>query len=432
MPAPKPAFHLSLAGARAAFLAAQGLPARAGAPLVPTIERTGFVRTLGGVDVYLAVRARVPGLRRGDLDAAAARGEVQVVPAVRGCIYLVAHSHAALALRVADLLSRSRFERERIKAGIRPGELEDVGQAVIEALGNGPLTTAALRKRLPDGTVRSLGDAGKKVGLSSTLPPALRVLELAGQIERTLEGGRLDTERYLWRLPRSNPFDSAALAEDPSELYARLAEIFFRAAGVAGLKDFTAWAGISQRDAKAAMQRVPLVPVSVDGMSEPGFVLEALRAQVENAAGATAAGAAGAAHMLPFEDNLVALHGGPALLVDPAHHATEVPTWGKSRSKTLGGARHVFMRSVVAEGRMVGFWEYDLDTGAVIFACFDRIAAATRKRLDALAAELSRFLTEDMGHGRSFPMDTDDSLRKRAAFVRGLAAPGAAKRRAKA
>jgi hypothetical protein len=27
----------------------------------------------------------------------------------------------------------------------------------------------------------------------------LRLLELAGKIERMLDGGRLDTERYLWR-----------------------------------------------------------------------------------------------------------------------------------------------------------------------------------------------------------------------------------------
>jgi len=54
--------------------------------------------------------------------------------------------------------------------------------------------------------VRSLGEKGKKLGLSSTLPPALRTLEFEGRIERTLEGGRLDSERYLWRLPARERF----------------------------------------------------------------------------------------------------------------------------------------------------------------------------------------------------------------------------------
>jgi len=47
--------------ARRFILAAQGLTAaRGGASLVETIEKTGWVRTLGGVDVYLAARARSP------------------------------------------------------------------------------------------------------------------------------------------------------------------------------------------------------------------------------------------------------------------------------------------------------------------------------------------------------------------------------------
>jgi hypothetical protein len=36
----------------------------------------------------------------------------------------------------------------------------------------------------------------------------------------------------------------------------------------ATVENFTTWTALSQRDAKAAMQRLPLVPVAVEGFSE--------------------------------------------------------------------------------------------------------------------------------------------------------------------
>ena len=53
---PKSPRRVSLEKARLIWIAAQGLPPT-GAGLVPTVERTGFIRTLGGVDVYLAALA---------------------------------------------------------------------------------------------------------------------------------------------------------------------------------------------------------------------------------------------------------------------------------------------------------------------------------------------------------------------------------------
>ncbi len=64
MPTPTPAFSLTLDHARRVIVAAQGLTGSGFAGLVPAIEDTGFVRTLGGVDVYLAARARRPGMSR--------------------------------------------------------------------------------------------------------------------------------------------------------------------------------------------------------------------------------------------------------------------------------------------------------------------------------------------------------------------------------
>jgi len=402
------------------MIAAQGLPP--GDILVEALASAGFVRTLGGVDVYLAARARVPGMSQADLDAAVAARDLQVVPSVRGCIYLVPRRYVPLALRVASRLSHQRSEREQEKAGIRPGELDDVGRAVLSLLRDrGPQKPALLRRLLPKGTVRSLGSAGKKVGISSTLPPALRRLEFSGEIERVLENRRLDSERYLWGIPKENPFEGADgptrdLPEDPLDLFARCAEIFFRGAGIGTRRDFAAWTGISQRDARAAMARCPLTELEVEGQPQTFYGLEAelpipderLRAAREAIA------------FLPFEDNLIALHGGSALLVDEAHHDVPVPVWGRGRGTTVGDARHMSFRSLVAGGRIAGFWEYDPEEEDVVFACFEPPDRATRERLEEEAAAVTAFLRDDLGHGRSFSLDTDEALAERAAAIRAM------------
>ncbi|MBK8099075.1 MAG: winged helix DNA-binding domain-containing protein [Planctomycetes bacterium] len=400
---------LTPAQVRSVRILAQGLPPAAHAELVTTLAATGFVRTLGGSDVYVAARSRVPGTTRAQLDAAVAARELQVVPAVRGCIYLVPAANAPLCLRVAEHLSRDRDRRDADKAGIRPGELERLGDAVLAALTRtGPATTDVLRRALPEGSIRSLGDRGKKVGVSSPLPPTLRRLEFAGQIERTLPDGRLDTERYLWRVTARNPFTKARLPDDPIDLHARLLQRFAANAGVGTLRAFSAWAGIPLRDAKAAAAKVELVPVAIAGADEPAFAtagIEALLADAERADEAVA--------LLPFEDNLPHLAGGPHSFVDEAFHGLSVPSWGNQRPQPLGTAAHLAFRSVLADGGVVGFWEYDPDARIVVTRCFQAPSRAAAKQLAKLADELGAFLRDELGHGHSFSLDDDDALRER-------------------
>ncbi|MCY1082136.1 DNA glycosylase AlkZ-like family protein [Archangium lansingense] len=410
-----PALTVSLERVRAHWHRKQGLDEPIQASVEEVVAATGWLRTLGGVDAYLAMRARVPGMKRRQLDEAVEQSRLQVIPAVRGCIYLVPRPEVPLVLRIAEEQHRKRADREHEKAGIAPKELADVGEAVLKALRKGPLSTDALRKALPEGTVRSLGDKGKKVGISSTLPPALRHLEFEGKVERTLDGGRLDTERYLWRLPAKNPLTGAKVPAEAVERHARIAATFFRQAGPTTLESFTTWAALSQREARAAMEKLPLVPVAVEGLAAEAWVLEeelaVLREKVPVSSSLS---------MLAFEDSYLAFHGGPALFTDPKHHAREVPVWGTTKGSTLGDARYLFMRPLLDGDRLVGFWEYDVDAGAVVFGTFDKVAPKRRKAVEALAGEIATFLRDDVGRAHSFSLDSDDSLRERAALVKEM------------
>ena len=68
---------------------------------------------------------------------------------------------------------------------------------MLKAPRKGPLSTDALRKSLPGGTVRSLGEKGKKVGISSTLPPAVRHLKLAPKRREAVEAPAEDVATFL-------------------------------------------------------------------------------------------------------------------------------------------------------------------------------------------------------------------------------------------
>ncbi|MCP3098908.1 winged helix DNA-binding domain-containing protein [Myxococcus sp. K15C18031901] len=413
--APAVALRISLDRARAHWLRTQGLAEPLSLSLEALVGATGWVRTLGGADVYLALAARAPDMKRADLDRAVEASRLQVIPAVRGCIYLVPGSEVALTLRVAEAQYRKRAEREHAQSGIEPRELVDVGEAVLVALRKGPLSTDALRKALPAGVVRSLGEAGKKAGISSTLPPALRHLEFEGKVERSLEGGRLDTERYLWRLPARSPFAGAKVPADVEERNARLAALFFRQFGPATVADFAAWAGFSQREAKAAVERAALVPVEVEGLGAAAFVPEdavaALGVEVPPATSVS---------FLPAGDLYFAARGGPGRVTDPRHHSLQVPRWGSAKDGTLGEVAHMSLRGVLDGDRLAGFWEFDAEEGEVLFHTFEPLSPKRRKQFAARAAEVASFLEEEVGHARSFTLDTEASVAERAALIRSL------------
>lgn len=409
------ALTLDLERARAHWLARQGLATPVKGTIEEVLARTSWGRTLGGVDVYLAVRARIPALRRKDLDAAVEASRIQVIPAVRGCIYLVPRAHVPLALRVAEELARKRLDAETAKAGVKPGELEAVGTAVVKVLARGALGTDALRKALPEGTVRSLGDAGKKVGLSSTLPPALRLLEFAGLIERTLEGGRLDTERYLWRKAKQSPFEGAKVPAEAADRHAQLAGLFAAQCGPVTVNDFAAWSGLGKRDALAAVEKRGLVPVEVTGYAPEAYVREEdlpdLRKPAPSVAGAS---------FLSFEDSYLTHHGGPAAVTDLRHHDREMKSWGMPGKTRLGDAAHIQTRSFVLDGLLAGFWEYDPSKKQIAYHAFDAIPAKRKAEVAKAADELAEFIAEELGHARSFSLDTDAQVQERARHVRSL------------
>jgi hypothetical protein len=326
---------------------------------------------------------------------------------VRNCIYLVPRSDAFLALAVAEEQWRPRTTRELEKAGSDWKEVESAAAAALEVLKKSPQTPDGIRRALPKDAIRSLGVMGKKVGISSVLPIALRLLEFEHRIQRSLPDGRLDSEKYVWEATtNSGPNLELRAAAERTVLLARR---FFEFAAPATLDHFSEWAGISKKDAGAAVAVSGLVPVDIEGLedtffgsSEPVSLSAPTRRPV----------------FLPFEDNLTALHGGPGLLSDPEHHAIPVPAWGSSKLSTLGQGAHMTARPVAIDGQICGLWEFDPDTGTVFTSLFCR--GEESARVTAASRSLEQLLVRDLGHGRSFSLDTDQTLRERVTFLRSM------------
>jgi len=409
---------LTLAQARALWWHKQALAGTTKGPLATLLGGSGWLRTLGGTDVYIAARARRPGMKRAELDAAVTAGELRVHPAVRGCIYLVPSSAVPDLLALNALTWRTQTEKDLAKIGKTIEVVEALAPAVLATLTE-PMTPDTIRKVFP-GEIPSFGEPGKKIGLSSPLPLALRFLEFAGQIERSLDGGKLDSERYLWRKTAGK---LGAPAKDHDQRVANVIDAFLGFAGPATLAQLSAWSGRAQRDLKVALDKLDVASVTVEGLGEAYLRSADLAARPPPPRGAA---------LVAFEDNFLVNHG-LAAVTDPRHHAIKAAIWGGDKAPVaLGEANHVLSRSIVIDGRVAGFWEVDPRTSGAVWHTFDPAPRPLAGALDELTRGTAKFLLDEIGHAKVFTLDTMDDVQTRADRIAKLAGDKPARPAAKA
>lgn len=386
---------------------------RLGADLAPdartVLQQMGWVRTLGGVDAYLALHARAPRLTVDGIHGALARRDIEVVPAARGCIYLVARDDAPLARALARDLGAKRTARDLDKAGATVDEVERVKAAILAELSTGPQTTAGLRKRLPEGVVRSLGAKGKKVGLSSTLPPALRQLEFDGRIHRTPIDHQLTHEKYGWHI---NSDDLASIDGRSAEV--RHADLVRRLLGwlaPMSVDQLAAFTGLGKRAVTKALAGEDIV--WVDGEEQPK-PLAVLAQQLDD----IRAPAPDRPVFLPGLDTLYAAHGGPRTFVHPDDADRPIAPWGRQRAESWGHVQHGLSRSIVQHGLICGTWEANPDDRTIAHAPF-----APGLPADLDVGHIQHLIWEAVGTANAFSIDNDARIHKRLAIVRSQPAP---------
>jgi len=365
------------------------------------LERCGWSRSVGGAGPYLTLFSRGQ-TSRDAADAAVAKLQIHELPAARGCTYVIPASDFGLALTVGREFNGDM--KQAMKLGVTEKEIDELCDAVVKALEQGPLDPDGIRGATGKAS-RSLGEEGKKKGLTTTLPLALGRLQTEGRIRRVPTNGRLDQQRYKYVNWSPSPLATYALSHDAA--FTELARRFFRWVGPATLGEFQWFAGLGVKTTKAAVESLGLVP------AEPGsdrLLLPGDAAAFKEFEAPTTPQYALVSGLDPITANRREL----ASLIDAADRERAVVV--DATPKPLGGLVDLPSHAILDRGQVIGLWEYDVDANAIVWATFGR---KKDRALDAAIEETQTFVRDQLGDARSFSLDSPKS---RAARVKSLRA----------
>jgi hypothetical protein len=366
------------------------------------LKQTGWARSVAGVNPYLTLFSR-GGIGREAADEAVAKLAIHELPSARRCTYVIPASDFALALKVG----RGSFGDMNTarKLGVTDSEVEKLCGAVAKALSKGPLDPDDLREAA-GGAVRSLGEEGKKRGITSTLPLALGKLQSDGEIRRIPTNGRLDQQRYRYALWRPNPLAKFKLSAD--EAFTELARRFFTWIGPAALSEFQWFSGLGVQAAKAAVEPLKLEPLA--GRDDL-LILPDCRGEFE-------------AFKMPKQpryvlvsslDGIVLLRRNLKALV--ASEDLKKKALCDKVFKELGSISELYNHAILDRGRLVGLWDFDLDTASIAWTSF----IGKDKALDEAVRMTENFVREELGDARSFSLDSPKSRAPRIKALRDAA-----------
>jgi len=367
------------------------------------LERCGWSRSVGGVGPYLTLYSR-GGTSRELADKAAASLEIHELPTARGCTYVVPSSDFALGLTVGRNFSGDM--KTALKLGVTEKEVDKLCDAVVRALEQGALDPDSIREATGKAS-RSLGEEGKKMGLTTTLPLALGRLQTQGRIRRVPINGRFDQQRYAYVNWTPNPL--ASYPESLEAAFTELARRFFRWVGPATLREFQWFAGLGVKTTKQAVDSLGLVPMEPgsDRLLLPDDVAAFKELEVP---------ATPQYSLVSSLDPIAANRREMQSLIDPEDR--ERPVMVDATSKPLGGLTDLPSHAVLDRGQIIGLWEFDPAAGSIVWATFGR---RKDKALAATVEETEAFVRDQLGDARSFSLDSPKSRVARVESLRALA-----------
>lgn len=366
------------------------------------LERAGWARSVAGIGPYLTLFSRA-GIGREAADAAVARIEVHEIPSARGCTYVVPARDFALALTVAQDFSGGEM-RTAEKLGVTAAEIEKLSLGVKKALAKGALDPDGIREAT--GTLsRSLGEEGKKKGMSTTLPTALGQLQVRGEIRRVPVNGRLDQQRYLYTLWSPNPLAKSTMSKE--EAYTELARKYFGWVGPATLGELQWFTGLGVKAAKDAAAPLGLVPC------EPGSERLLLPEDVD-AYRAFKAPTKAQYALVSSLDSISAARRDVRTLLEEGDLQRRVLV--DKKEGDLASISDLPGHAILDRGRLVGLWEYDVDSRSIVHATF----GVKDKALEAAVKETEAYVRDELGDARSFSLDSPKSRAPKIAALRKM------------
>jgi len=369
-----------------------------GKPPAAILERGGWARSVGGVGPYLTLFAR-GGVSREAADAAVARLDIHELPSARGCTYVLPASDFALGLKVGEGFDSDM--RPALKLGVTEKEIDKLCDAVLKALNKGPLEPEEIREATGKAS-RSLGEEGKKKGLTTTLPLALGRLQTAGDIRRVATNGRFDQQRYRYALWAPNPLAKFKLSSE--EAAVELARRYFRWIGPATPAEFQWFSAFGVKGNRAAMEPLGLVPIEKGSdrlmLPEDRDAFESFKPPKDPQIA-----------LVSGIDALVLLRRDLKGLLDEKDRGRKV--FGDRTPVQIGGLMDLPSHAILDRGRLVGLWEYDPEAGSIAWTAWIKDRA-----VDEAVARTEAYVRDQLGDARSFSLDSPKSRAPRIAALR--------------
>jgi hypothetical protein len=375
-----------------------------GASPAQVLERSGWARSVGGAGPYLTLFARA-GTRRADADAAVAALRIHELPAVRGCTYVVPERDFALALRAGQEFAGGDMRTAR-KLGVTDEEVERLGGAVLRALESGGALEPDALRDATGSAWRSLGEEGRRKGVTTTLPLALGQLQASGKIRRVPTNGRLDQQRYAYTAWSPSPVDTFAL--DDQQVRTEVARRFFEWVGPATMGELAWFTALGVKVLKAAVEPLGLVPAP--GQEDRLLLPEQVEAWESFEAPDQPQYA-----LVSSLDAISATRRDVQTLLGDGDSERQVPV--DSGTRPLGGLNDLPGHAVLERGRLIGIWEFDSEARELVWATF---TPNRDPALLSLIGEMEAYVRDDLGDARSFSLDSPKSRRPRLEELRRM------------
>ncbi len=373
----------------------------AGASPETVLARSGWARSVAGAGPYLTLFARAGTTREG-ADAAVSALAIHELPAARGCTYVLPGRDFALGLALSEAFGNGDMAQAR-KLGVTDKEIDALCSAVLKALAKDALSPDALRDATGTAS-RSLGEAGKKKGMSTTLPLALSRLQTSGDIRRVPVNGRLDQQRYAYMRWTPNPRVTTAISADAAQR--AIAQHYFTWIGPATMKEFQWFSGLSAKAANEAVAPLQLQPVAKESdQLLPESDLTSFHAFKTPVTPQYA--------LVSSLDTITAARRNVIDLLDPKHAERNVVA--DASVNMIGRLSDLPNHAILDRGRLIGIWEFDAEAQQLVYALFSGKPDAS---LRAAIARTEAFVRDELGDARSFSLDSPKSRAPRLAALR--------------
>ena len=282
-----------------------------------------------------------------------------------------------------------------LKLGVTHAEIDKLCAKVLDAIAKTALEPEQIREAT-GGAARSLGDEGKKKGLTTTLPLALGRLQVEGAIRRVPTNGRLDQQRYKYIAWKPNPLDK--FKQSPEECFTTLARKYWSWTGPATLAEFQWFSGQGVKAAKETVAPLKLVPLEAgaDRLILPED-LDSLKS------------------FKPPKDPQYALVGSIDSLFLLRRSLSDHVEPGELKHRLIGHLADLPSHAIVDRGRLVGLWEYDPETSSIARMSFLK---KPDKSLKDAVERMAEYVKTQLGDARSFSLDSPKSRAPRIQALR--------------